>query len=132
MYANDLVLFSTDKLALQDLIDSLYDYCNKWRLCVNLLKTKILVCRGGGQLGFDDFWFWGDKLIDNCDSYKYLGIIFSSNVVTQTAVSNLEERADKALVSLRYRVKQIGSTPVNMYLKLFRHVDIYQFDMVIK
>lgn len=120
MYADDLVLFSSDIYGLQELLDRLYDYCNKWKLSVNLLKTKILVCRGGGRISMDEVWFWGDQLIEVCDSYKYLGLIFSACGITNLTLNTLVNQANAALASLKCRVKQIGYVPVDMYLKLFR------------
>jgi len=39
----DAVLLSEDAQGLQQMLDSLHVYCNKWSLTVNVDKTKILV-----------------------------------------------------------------------------------------
>ena len=63
-YADDIVLVSETANGLQNALDRLYDYCTEWKLNVNLAKTKLLVCRGGGLLGHSEHWFWGDRQID--------------------------------------------------------------------
>ena len=49
MYADDIVLVSKSIVGLQNSLDLLYDYCNIWKLTVNLEKSNILVCRAGGR-----------------------------------------------------------------------------------
>ena len=43
MYADDLILFSYSAKGLQSLIDKVEYFCNKWRLTINITKTKIMV-----------------------------------------------------------------------------------------
>ena len=41
MYVDDIVLFSESVEGLQILFNELVSYCNKWKLCVNVDKSKI-------------------------------------------------------------------------------------------
>ena len=50
LFANDAVLISEDAQGLQQMLDSLHGYCNKWSSTVNVDKTKILVFRKGRRL----------------------------------------------------------------------------------
>ena len=43
LFADDMVLFSTDPAELQLLLNKLYTYSTEWGLKVNTLKTKICV-----------------------------------------------------------------------------------------
>ena len=43
-------ILSEDVQWLQQMLDSLHGYCNKWSLTVSVDKTKILVSRKGGRL----------------------------------------------------------------------------------
>ena len=43
LYADDSVLIAESRLDLQNSLDSVHDYCQRWKLCVKILKTKILV-----------------------------------------------------------------------------------------
>ena len=50
LYADDIVLFSNDQCDLQKSLDVLHNYCQKWKLKVNVNKTKIMVFSSGGIL----------------------------------------------------------------------------------
>ena len=43
MYADDLILISESKEGLQKQINKLSEYCDKWKLEVNVKKSKIKV-----------------------------------------------------------------------------------------
>ena len=43
MYADDLVLISKTKEDLQHQIDKLGDFCQKWKLTINIKKNKSMV-----------------------------------------------------------------------------------------
>jgi hypothetical protein len=40
LWADDLILVSNSPSGLQNSLEKLYDYCSKWQLIVNILKTK--------------------------------------------------------------------------------------------
>ena len=42
MYADDIVFLSESEENLQHVLDFTYEWCNKWKLKVNLLKSKII------------------------------------------------------------------------------------------
>jgi hypothetical protein len=43
MYADDMVIFSDTIKGLQDMLNTLYCYTEKWKVCANINKTKIVV-----------------------------------------------------------------------------------------
>ena len=43
LYADDLVILSQIATGLQNAINILNNFCNKWKLNVNLKKTKVVV-----------------------------------------------------------------------------------------
>ena len=48
LYADDIVLFANNSDELQLALNLLSDYCDRWKLTVNPLKTKIMIFRKGG------------------------------------------------------------------------------------
>jgi len=48
LFADDAVLVSESKDGLQNSLNSLYSYCQKWNLTVNIEKTKVMIFRKGG------------------------------------------------------------------------------------
>ena len=49
MYADDVALVAESGADLQNMLDSLSGYCDKWSLCVNTKKIKVMLF-GGGRL----------------------------------------------------------------------------------
>ena len=50
LYADDSVLFAENADDLQRNLNVLHEYCQKWKLTVNTMKTKVMVFRKGGRL----------------------------------------------------------------------------------
>ena len=48
LYADDIILFSKNPEDLQNALNVLEEYCQRWKLTVNKSKTKIMVFRKGG------------------------------------------------------------------------------------
>ena len=99
---------------LQNSLDKMYDYCQKWKLHVNLVKTRILIGNQSGPESQREFWFWGDRLMEKCRSYKYLGIVFTTSGISKNSLLNLYEQANSALLAMRYRLKKIGKPPIHL------------------
>ena len=78
MYADDLVLMSRSESGLQILLNRLGEYCRKWRMEVNIKKTKAMKFSGNGHKCKSVFIYNG-KPLENVAKYKYLGIEFSSS-----------------------------------------------------
>lgn len=79
-YADDIVIFSTDRLELQAMIRSFENYCQTWNLVVNLSKSQIVVFRNGGRPGSNEKWYFENQKIKVSNSYKYLGMTLTSNL----------------------------------------------------
>ena len=47
LYADDIVMFVNSVEELQQSLDLLLNYCNIWKLTVNVSKTKMTVFRKG-------------------------------------------------------------------------------------
>lgn len=76
-YADDLVLLSSSADGLQNCINKIYGYCMKWKLHVNIDKTKCLTFNTQGRIPKNVVWKLGEQKIENAKSYCYLGITFS-------------------------------------------------------
>ena len=79
MYADDTVLLAETPQDLQTLLNSLYTYCDEWKLTVNTAKTKIMVFRNGGYIRQDEKWFYNGNELEIVNEFNYLGILFNSN-----------------------------------------------------
>ena len=96
-----LLLYAESRLDLQNSLDSVHDYCQRWKLCVNILKTKMVVFRKGGRLSIDDIWFYGDSILEVVEHFSYLGIMFSSTGKFSGTQQDLADRELRALFQFR-------------------------------
>ena len=86
IYADDLVSMSTSAEGLQDCLNKLATYCNKWKLQVNLKKTKIILINRHGSLIKNHSFLFMSNNIEVTKQYKYLGFIFSCSGFTIVGV----------------------------------------------
>ena len=95
MYADDLVLFlSESSTGLQSALEKLGKYCDKWKLTVNLNKTKVIIFNKGGH---NIFFFYKLNEIEIVQNYCYLGIEFSAAGTFNGAIAKLKDKANKTL-----------------------------------
>ena len=81
LYADDLVLISRSAAGLQNKINLLHKYCEKWLLTTNLKKTKTLIFQKQNRKSTREkchFFLNGSELC-NAQEYTYLGTTFYSN-----------------------------------------------------
>ena len=79
LFADDLILFSYNAIGLQRLLNDLSTYAAKWKLKVNIDKTKVMVFRKAGGLRRYEKWFYNGRRISVVSNFSYLGVKFSSS-----------------------------------------------------
>jgi hypothetical protein len=127
MYADDVVLLSQSKEGLQSLLNGLSTYCKKWKLEVNLAKTKVLIFNKNCRLLCDKFTL-DDNSIECVNSYKYLGLDFASSGSFNLAVSNLKTRARKACFKLKTMIDPRNISPktaMSLFNCLIKPIALY-------
>ena len=50
LYTDDIVIFSESEAGLQQGLDILENYCGRWKLCVNVNKTKVMIFKKGVRI----------------------------------------------------------------------------------
>jgi len=73
LYADDVVLLAKSQEDLQKLLDAVAAFFRRWRLEVNLSKTKVMAF-GVRALGSVQVR-WGRALVEEVDEYRYLGLL---------------------------------------------------------
>lgn len=99
LFADDLALLADSHKGLQDSINILSEFCQTWKLNINIDKTKVVVFNRKQQVHQAPL-ILDDMQLEYVTSYKYLGIILSSNGSFKPAISTLANQASKALFSL--------------------------------
>lgn len=88
LYADDIVILSDNPTGLQDMIDTLQEYCKTWSLKVNLSKSKILIFRNGPRIATDLSWQFENNSIEIVNSYTYLGVGITYNLSFKKYLQN--------------------------------------------
>ena len=77
LYADDGALVASSQADLQCMLNTLKQYCAKWRMFVNVKKTKIMSFSAQTQACPHMFTYDGRPL-ELVSSFKYLGVMFSN------------------------------------------------------
>ena len=90
LYADDVVVFAKSSSELQQEMDKLFNYCNKWKLKLNTTKSKVVVFRKG-NVAPRQSWKFGNDDIEAVNSLSYLDVLFSSNgLFTQVQIKRIK------------------------------------------
>ena len=126
LYADDMALLATSAAGLQAQLRLLEQYCERWGLTVNTVKTKLMLLSGARtqqqalaaaqQAGFS----FGGAALEAVHSFKYLGIWFcAATSLAGSAGAARALLAGKALSSMRSRCAELGVEAVGVRLQLF-------------
>ena len=94
VYADDLVIMLQTAHGLQNSLDKLY--CLKWKLSVNIDKTKVMIFNKSGRLLSSYSFKFDTHDIQLCQEYSCLGIVFTPSGSFTKAINLLYEKASKA------------------------------------
>ena len=120
LYADDLVIFSTSKLSLQNALNSLQIFCNDWDMELNVDKTKVVIFGNYRKLPTETFTFQ-NKIVEIVTSYKYLGILFKRDGKFDDCIKDLYNKSLKAMFKLIKSFKN-ESPDFNTCMHLFDHL----------
>ena len=118
LYADDTVIFSDSADGLQHALNTFSEYCDKWRLTVNITKTKIIIFNSRGRPKQTTKFTLRGSEIEITNEYKYLGIYFSQSGAFASAKKHVAEQANKAVFSLLKNIKRL-SLPYDIQIDLF-------------
>jgi hypothetical protein len=121
LYADDLVLLSKSRSGLQESLAKLQSYVERWKLEINLKKSKVLIFGSKSQrsLYITSKWCLGGELLQCVDEYVYLGITFHYSGRFKVAQKMLYSKALGAYHSISKNVSNLDSVTVKVLLKLF-------------
>ena len=86
LYADDICFLAKSETDLQTILDTLHNWCKKWRVLINTEKSKAVHFRKGRRKRTEFTFKIGQNVIELVETYKYLGVIFQEKSdFTQTA-----------------------------------------------
>ena len=115
LYADDTALLSSSATGLQKCLDTLAEYCDDWKLLVNVEKTKVMIF-SRRKVDFN-FTYRGREL-ETVSSFKYLGVVISSNGKYTDCKKHLEGQGTKAMYCILRKGRRL-QLPVDVMLHLF-------------
>ena len=119
LFADDVALTSFSIAGLQKQIDILKSFADNFDMCVNMSKTKIIVFRKGGFLAEKERWTYGNELIEVVNSYKYLGMSFTTKLSLTQAVSDLAVKAKARTARILRCLFRLGEVPSSVFFQIF-------------
>ena len=119
LFADDMVLFSSNRFGLQTGLDRLRDYCNNWGLVVNAEKTKCMVFKKGSNKSILDKWNYNGAELETVTSFKYLGFVFASSGKFSKGIDHVFFQGKRALFNMLSSINNFECMNVNMQLSMF-------------
>jgi len=119
LFADDIVLFDFTPVGLQKRLDKMAIYCSKWKLKVNIDKSKIIVFRKGGPLRRGEKFSLNKQYLEMVSSYKYLGVHFSSSGSWYKTQKTLAQQAWKVVQILQSESFNLFKLPYNVLFRIF-------------
>ena len=99
LYADDFAGITCEPEKLQELINVVKQFCDKWKLEANVLKSAVMVFNSEAREQSQQ-WFWGNVEIPVVNQYTYLGVEFCSDGKWDTHIQNLANKAKTKLARM--------------------------------
>ena len=130
MFADDLVILSETPEGLQNCLNKLEDYIKKWKLEINLKKTKIMIFQNPGKRP-EAVFYLGGKQVEIVHNYKYLGTIITDTGNFKANEVNLKKKGLRASYII---LKNIGmfskpSTSIKIFEKIVEPILTYNAEV---
>ena len=115
LYADDVVLLANSEESMRKSLLELEQFTYKWKLVVNIKKTKMMRSRATMK---GPFMIYGTQ-IEDVKRFKYLGYIVTHTGSLLAGVEDLAVSARKAYYALLQKARKLGGLPVNIMCNLF-------------
>ena len=119
LFADDIALITDNEEKMQRMLNCLYNWCSRWRLSLNMDKTKIVHFRHNTQERSIVEFKFGDSKIDYESKYKYLGLWLEEHLNHIHTVKPLASSAGRALGVLMTKYHQAGGMSYEVFTHLY-------------
>ena len=116
---SSFILFSQSSEELQNSLDTLFEYCQRYKLSVDTSKTKVMVFRKGGILPRVLKFYCNGKEINMVNTFSYLGVVFSISVSFSDCQKTLSGLAQKTIFKLNRYLYTFTNITQKHRLELF-------------
>ena len=115
--ADITILLSESSADLQNMLNILHSYCQKWQLTVNTTKTKIVVFSRGKIRNLPKLSY-GEETIEVVSSYNYLGVLFNYDGKFGRSIKKQISQAKRAMFALISKARKL-QLPFDLLCHLF-------------
>ncbi len=120
LYADDIALLSECESDLQQMLDRLHEWCSRWKLKVNVLKSQVMHFRREPSVPRSLFKFMcGNNQLQIVDKYRYLGLIFTECLSYDDMAKSVAQSATRALGLVIAKCKAHVGAPCNVFTQLY-------------
>jgi hypothetical protein len=119
LYADDIVLLSENETDLQNMLDKLKMWCSRWRMTVNINKSKVMHCRPKNQNESQVALMYGNEQLEYVNKYKYLGTVLDYSLNFDVTAEMLANSANRALGGIFSKFKENKGLGYKSYTKLY-------------
>ena len=120
LYAGDKIVLTENERDLQTALDSLKEYCTKFKLIVNINKTKIIIFSRGKDRRFTTFTY-GCKIIEVVSDCVCLGVKMNFNNTFAKSMKKQLDQGRRAHFSMLIKVMNLGLL-IDILTKLFESI----------
>ena len=101
MLADDIILLSETTEGPQQCINNLQNYCIKWKLQINVKKTKTIIFNKSGAKMKSVHLHLSQTRLDNVTQCTYLGFTISASGTFSYGIRKLIDKAKRAWFAIR-------------------------------
>ena len=117
LYADDTVLPSQSANDLQKQLNSMSEYCNFWKLRVNIEKSKVMIF-SRGQLPKVMNFLYNGKQLEIVKDFNYLGVVLTRTGNFKKAKQCQIDKATKAFYEV-LKLGRVHNLSISCQLDLF-------------
>ncbi len=119
LYANDIALISSSEQDLQNMLNILRNWCNKWRMKLNINKSNIVHFRNVNDKKSNCVSKYGECELEIVDKYKYLGIVLNEHLEYSMVAMIPANSVGRALGAIYNKYRCNKGFGYNTYTKLY-------------
>ena len=119
LYADDIVILGEKVEDVQKLLDIVHKWTSKWRLVINVDKTKVVHFRRQCQPQTNYSFKCGNEQVNIVSSYRYLGCEFNEFLDYTVTAKTLAEASGRAVGSLVNKHKACGGLHHSVFKKYY-------------
>ena len=119
LYADDIVLISDSEKSLQDMLNTINSWCQKWQLSVYCSKTQVIHFRKLSDKETEFEFKLGEKCIEKVQKYRYLGVELNSTLNFTETVETLANASSRSMGGLIHKHFKINGLQPRVFKEIY-------------